>query len=111
MRCSKLIEPNARRTSDVPARRRPRPPISIAPVAITSSGDVVVGLGYCSMAKNVRELLKVVSTTDLKPGQRWFVGVVLDQGRRADALRRLDDAAAEAAALSGVGSPSSKAGR
>lgn len=72
-------------------------------MAISSSGDVVVGLGYCSMAKNVRGLLKLVSTTKLKPGQSWFVGVVLDPKRRDDALRRLDDAAAEAAAQSGVG--------
>lgn len=66
-------------------------------------GEIVVGLGYCSMAKNVRELLKVVSTTKLKPGQMFFVGVVLDHRRRAEALRRLDDASAEIAAQSGVG--------
>lgn len=71
-------------------------------------GEVVVGLGYCSTARTIRELLKVISTTSLKPGQRWFVGVVLDRKGRADALRRLDDAAAEAAALSGVGASSSK---
>ena len=77
-------------------------------MAITSSGEFVVGLGYCSIAKNVRELLKVISTTKLKPGQRWFAGVVLDRRRRADALRRIDDAAAEAAALSGVGGSTTK---
>jgi len=62
------------------------------------------------MAKNARELLKVMSATKLRPGQSWFVGVVLDRKGRADALRMLDDAAAEAAALSGVGA-ASKAGR
>lgn len=77
-------------------------------MAITTSGSIVVGLGYCSSAKNIRELIKVISTTSLKPGQRWFVGVVLDHRRRADALRRLDDCVAEAAALSGVGASSSK---
>jgi len=77
-------------------------------MAISSQGDVIVGLGYCSIAKNVRELLKVVSTTNLRPGQSWFVGVVLDRGRRGDALGRLDDAAAEAAALSGVGGSTTK---
>ena len=71
-------------------------------MAITSSGEFVVGLGYCSMAVNIGELLQVISTTNLKPGQSWFLGVVLDRRRRADALRRLDDAAAEVAALSGV---------
>lgn len=72
-------------------------------MAISSQGDVIIDLGYCSSAKTIQELLKVVSTTSLKPGQAFFVGVVLDQGRRDDALRRLDDGAAEAAALSGVG--------
>ncbi|MBI3200099.1 MAG: hypothetical protein HYZ29_01070 [Myxococcales bacterium] len=77
-------------------------------MAITSSGEVVIGLGYCSSAKNLRELLKVISTTILKPGQKFFVGVSLDNRRRDDALRQLDDAAAEAAALSGVGDPEQK---
>lgn len=99
----RLITIGPRRTSDVPARRPPRSEISLAPAAITSSGEVIVGLGYCSMAKNLRELVKVVSATKLRPGQSWFVGVVLDRKRRFDALRKLDDAAAEAAARSGVG--------
>ncbi len=79
--------------------------ISFAPICISNQGDVIVGLGYSSSAKNLRELLNVVSTTKLKPGQNFFVGVVLDKRRRDDALRRLDDAAAEAAALAGVGAP------
>lgn len=66
-------------------------------------GEIVVGLGYCSSAANIRELAKLISTTSLKRGQKLFVGVVLDRRRRADALRRLDDAAAEVASLSGVG--------
>jgi len=77
-------------------------------MAITSSGEVIVGLGYCSSAKTIQELLKVVSTTSLKPGQMFFVGVVLDDRRLADALRKLDDAAAEAAALSAVGDSKQK---
>lgn len=77
-------------------------------MAVTSLGGIVVGLGYCSSARNLRELVKVVSTTSLKPGQKFFVGVVLDNQRRTDALRRLDDAAAEAAALSGVGASRKK---
>ena len=77
-------------------------------MSITSSGEVVVGLGYSMDVRTVAELLKVVSTTKLKRGQSWFVGVVLDRGRRADAVRRLDDAAAEAAALSGVGGSTTK---
>lgn len=77
-------------------------------MAISSQGEVIVGLGYCSMATNVQELLKVISTTKLRPGEGWFVGVVMDRGRRDDAVRRLDDAAAEGAALSGVGASSSK---
>lgn len=64
---------------------------------------MIIGLGYCSSAKTIQELLKVVSTTGLKPGQMLFVGVVPDHRRRADALKQLDDAAAEAAAQSGVG--------
>jgi len=77
-------------------------------MAITSSGGVVVGLGYCSSAKSTRELVKLISATKLKPGQSWFAGVVLDDRRRADALRKLDDAAAEAAALSAVGDSKQK---
>lgn len=69
---------------------------------------MIVGLGYCSSVKTIAELLKVISTTKLKPGQNFFVGVVLDKRRRADALRTLDDAAAEAAALSGVGASGSR---
>lgn len=53
--------------------------------------------------RTVADLVKVISTIKLKRGQVFFVGVVLDHRRRADALRRLDDCAAEAAALSGVG--------
>lgn len=60
--------------------------------------------------RTVAEVIKVISTTSLKPGQKFFVGVVLDQGRRDDALRRLDDAAAEAAALSGVGASRKRKG-
>lgn len=77
-------------------------------MAISSQGDVIIGLGYCSSATTIQELLKVISTTSLKPGQRWFVGVVLDHHNRADALRRLDDAAAEAAAVSAVGGSTTK---
>lgn len=71
-------------------------------MAITSSSEVVVGLGYSMDVRTVAELLKVISTTNLKPGQMFFVGVVLDHRRRDEVLRRLDDAAAEAAALAGV---------
>lgn len=60
--------------------------------------------------RTVDDLIKVISTTNSKPGQSWFVGVVLDRRRRADALRRIDDAAAEAAALSGVGASRKKGG-
>ncbi len=84
--------------------------ISFAPIAISSQDDVIVGLGYCSSAQTIAELVKVISTTSLKPGQKFFVGVVLDKRRRADALRRLDDAAAEAAALSGVGAARKRKG-
>lgn len=73
-------------------------------MALSSQGELIVGLGYCSSAVNIRELVKFISkSTSLKPGQRFYVGVVLDRRRRADSLRRLDDAAAEAAAVSGVG--------
>lgn len=77
-------------------------------MAISSQGDVIIGLGYCSSAKTIQELLKVISTTKLKPGQKWFVGVVLDDRSRASALRTLDDGAAEAAALSAVGGSTTK---
>ena len=66
-------------------------------------GEVLVGLGYAMDVRTVAGLLKVVSTLKLMRGQRFYLGVVLDRRRRADALRRIDDAAAEAAALSGVG--------
>lgn len=66
-------------------------------------GEVVVGLGYSMDVRTVAEMVKVVLTLKLMRGQRLFLGVVLDECRRADAVRRLDDAAAEAAALSGVG--------
>jgi hypothetical protein len=79
-------------------------------MAVTTSGSIIVGLGYCSSAKNTRELLKVISTTKLKRGRKFFVGVSLDKRRRADALRSLDDAAAEAAALFGVGAARKRQG-
>ncbi|MCC6667212.1 MAG: hypothetical protein IT375_25930 [Polyangiaceae bacterium] len=77
-------------------------------MAISSQGDVIIDLGYCSSAKTIQALLKVVSTLKLMRGQRFYLGVVLDRRRRADALRRIDDAAAEAAALSGVGGSTTK---
>lgn len=82
--------------------------IDQSPMSITSSGEVVVGLGYSMDVRTVADLIKVISTTSLKPGQMFFVGVVLDDRRRADALRKLDDAAAEAAALSAVGDSKQK---
>jgi len=71
-----------------------------SPMAITSSGGIVVGLGYCYSAKTTQDVTKAIAAARLNPGQSWFVGVVLDNRGRADALHRLEDAAAEAAALS-----------
>lgn len=82
--------------------------ISFAPIAISSQDDVIVGLGYCSSAQTIAELVKVISTTSLKPGQKFFVGVLLDKRRRDEALRQLDNAAAESASLSGVGASGSR---
>lgn len=91
--------------------RRSRSRIDQSSLAVTiPSGEIVVGLGYCSSASNIRELAEVISTTKLKPGQRWFVGVVLDKVGRADVVRRLDDGVAEAAAMSGVGTGSNRKG-
>lgn len=82
--------------------------ISQSPMAITSHGQVVVGLGYSMDLRTVAALVNVISTTSLYPGQMFFIGVVLDRRHRDDALRRLEDAAAEAAALSGVGTSKQK---
>lgn len=80
--------------------RRSRSKVDDSPMAVTSSGGIVVGLGYCLSAKTTHDLTRVIATTRLTPGQRFFLGVALDDDGRADVLHRLDDAAAEAAALS-----------
>ena len=72
-------------------------------MAVTSSGGIVVGLGYAMDLRTVAGAIKVISTTPLKRGERLFVGVVLDQRRRGDALRRLDDGASEACVWSAAG--------
>lgn len=107
---AQLIRTGRNRTRLVPPRPRPRSShrLDQSPLAVTTSGSIVVGLGYSMDVRTVADLIKVISTTTLKPGQSWFVGVVLDHRRRADALRRLDDGAAEAAAQSGVGASTTK---
>jgi hypothetical protein len=72
-------------------------------MAITSSGGIVVGLGYATDTRTVSEMIKIISTTPLKPGERLFVGVVLHGRHREEALVRIDDGAAEAAVWSGAG--------
>lgn len=81
------------------ARRSPSR-IDQSPIAITSSGGIVVGLGYCLSAKTTDDVSRAIATTRLNPGQRFFLGVALEDDGRDEVLRRLDDAAAEAAALS-----------
>lgn len=55
--------------------------------------------------QTVAEAVEVISTARVRRGERFFVGVVLHGPRRARALRRLDDGAAEAAAWSSAGLP------
>lgn len=72
-----------------------------SPIAITPSGRIVAGLGYVADIDTVDELLRVVRQRRWKGG-RLFVGVVLDDRRQAETLRRIDDAASEWAAVAQV---------
>lgn len=72
-----------------------------SPIAVTSGGKIVAGLGYVASIDTVDDLIRIIRERRWKGG-RLFVGVVLDDRRQAEALRRIDDSASEWAAVAGV---------
>jgi hypothetical protein len=85
-----------------PSHRR----IDQSPLAVTSSGGIVVGLGYTRDLNSTDEIIDLLRSGRLTG--TLFVGTVLSGSTAKAALKRFDDAAAEIAATSG---PERRSGR
>lgn len=81
--------------------RRSAPRLSQSPLAQTSDGQLVVGLGYAADVLTVEQIVELLRDGSITG--KVFIGVVLSGAKAVRAKKQLDDAAAEAAALSGVG--------
>jgi hypothetical protein len=93
-----LILAPAERIPFVPRRFSNR--IDQSPLAVSSSGGIVIGLGYAHDLRSTEQLVEVLRSGKL--AGELFVGLLLTGRRRATALKHLDDASAEIAATSDV---------
>lgn len=81
--------------------------IDQSPIAVTASGKIIAGLGYVASVHTVDDLIELIRQRRWRGGQ-LFVGVVLDDRRHVETLRRIDDSAAEWAAVAQVFVPRAK---
>jgi hypothetical protein len=68
-----------------------------------SSGELIVGLGYTNDLRSLRQVAELLGSGDVTG--TVFIGIVLPPAQAKNALKQIDDAAAEIASTVGFEGP------